>query len=1036
MLDSRNRMEKVGSFYKLFPDEIKKYVFDNFSYANREQKRKFQRIRSLNEKIDEAIMTDAHTRERFTNEVYSIAQEHIPLDIQSSSYNDIINSMNEQNKLYLCAFFFKWCYETNENGQSNDDLYFDTFVDSDLFSKIINKEPLNQVVTVLEKHNISNQSNTNEENNSKIPMHNFNGIIRDQEAVAYRPHLNNHMEDISMKLVGRIEKRSTYYNFFPQYNLTNNKLLEIESPKTSYPTLGGINLAYTFSRQSEYFLENEIKADSDQEKYARNIYVLDVDNYDLEENSDPSYTVKLDLEKLLNKGKNLNDVIKPASMELIYKVVTCKMDFIPTIDILNTESRINIKEKNLNDGEPVLLLIDDKYFGPFTTGYRSIDDTYYIIPGSAEKKYIFHYFDYNTSDIVSIEKQPNYDNPYYTSCIHLTGNAMQLDTISDKELLDKIAIENISLESAIDNPDEFCHQCSISPFFMDLPSDLIQNRIRRIQTIANNTNEYQDTKRKVFDSLMRFYKENKTFEVSEELIKTSTLYQDLYSNYNAERRKNDDKDKRIQELEKENKEISKNQENEPLSNVSSAKLSEMEKRIQELIETNDLLKDKEFASQKIEELNQEITKLEQKAEFQREQNFKVKEETPKIQATVKKAIEEGTSEGNRAKTAFEPYISSLMLKEAAKWDSDEENSNYASIVNTTQAIKPSDLQGQKLIDYIVTFVQSKRDYSANDIINIYVSIAQNFITIFSGEPGTGKTSMCNIISDSLGLNNIGENLNRFVPVSVERGWSSKRDLIGYFNPLTKKYDKSNGKIYDALRILNIENMNSRYPFIIMLDEANLSPIEYYWADFMRLADRSASSDSFVNIGTENDMYIPETLRFLATINTDQTTEILSPRLIDRACIIKLPVVDKLISNTDEISANAEPVSWTNFVQAFSVDSELLMSTQNTLKSIYDIFNKYGMSVSPRIRLGIEKYVKAAKEIMYDDQGIMSREKAVDYAILQKLLPKINGYYSRYEGFFKEMNQICTENHLMMTKKAIEDMETAQERNMGYCQFLV
>ena len=65
-------------------------------------------------------------------------------------------------------------------------------------------------------------------------------------------------------------------------------------------------------------------------------------------------------------------------------------------------------------------------------------------------------------------------------------------------------------------------------------------------------------------------------------------------------------------------------------------------------------------------------------------------------------------------------------------------------------------------------------------------------------------------------------------MSVDRGRSSKRDLIGYFNPLTSTYDKSNGKIYDALKLLDAEcktEQKSEYPFYILLDEANLSPIE-------------------------------------------------------------------------------------------------------------------------------------------------------------------------------------------------------------------
>ena len=53
-------------------------------------------------------------------------------------------------------------------------------------------------------------------------------------------------------------------------------------------------------------------------------------------------------------------------------------------------------------------------------------------------------------------------------------------------------------------------------------------------------------------------------------------------------------------------------------------------------------------------------------------------------------------------------------------------------------------------------------------------------------------------------------------------------------------------------MLNIERKDSKYPFLIMLDEANLSPIEYYWADFMRLTDRTSKNDDYINVGTNLD----------------------------------------------------------------------------------------------------------------------------------------------------------------------------------------
>jgi len=53
---------------------------------------------------------------------------------------------------------------------------------------------------------------------------------------------------------------------------------------------------------------------------------------------------------------------------------------------------------------------------------------------------------------------------------------------------------------------------------------------------------------------------------------------------------------------------------------------------------------------------------------------------------------------------------------------------------------------------------------------------------------------------------------------------------------------------------------------VLLDEANLSPIEHYWSTFMGMTD-----------GRRNDLHlgdtvvrIPDHLRFVATINYDRT----------------------------------------------------------------------------------------------------------------------------------------------------------------------
>lgn len=63
------------------------------------------------------------------------------------------------------------------------------------------------------------------------------------------------------------------------------------------------------------------------------------------------------------------------------------------------------------------------------------------------------------------------------------------------------------------------------------------------------------------------------------------------------------------------------------------------------------------------------------------------------------------------------------------------------------------------------------------------------------------------------------------------------------------------------------------------------------------------------------------------------------------------------------------------------------------------------------------------------------EVAIDFAVLQKLLPKINGNVNDFKKLFTELKAICSENHLFRTQAAIKKMEEQQERNMGFCQYL-
>lgn len=686
------------------------------------------------------------------------------------------------------------------------------------------------------------------------------------------------------------------------------------------------------------------------------------------------------------------------------------------------DGNVTLTNTNIAENENVVMLYNGKYYGPYKAKRRIGDGKYYIKPDITN--YLVPFYPNEQVQYLKLEKQSFYKDPTYTPFIYTTGAPKLADIMPDEVLLSSIS-ENISLEVAAEKPEEFINSYMKMPFVSTLPDSVAQERLKRLQRIIFDTEAFSNIKQELLSSLLT------ASNLSNQMATESQEYKDLQSQYLNERNKNEENEKLIQKLKKENQE--KDQKISDLecgnSNISS---DEAIKLKEELSEYKKIITDKKETEHKIQQLRDEQQTLETNNEYLRNKSQEYNDKLISAQDKVSNAIK--TSIENVASRAFDPFLSNRMMKEAALWDAKEEKDIYTLRSNKLSKVQPSSLYGDDLINYIVDYVGAKRNYIRNDIINIFTCVTQNFLTVFSGEPGTGKTSMCNIIGDILGLNQFGKDINRFVSVSVERGWSSKRDFIGYYNPLTKKYDKNNSKVFDALQTLDLERDNSEYPYLITLDEANLSQMEYYWSDFMRLADRTSDLDSYINIGTENDFFVPRTLRFLATINTDQTTEPLSPRLIDRACIIKLPEA-KLKKNTNT-DMPSEHITWDALYNAFAKDDELSTSTETALESIYGTFKTFGMSVSPRIMLSIEQYIKTAQSLMTGGDNALASEIAIDYAVVQKLLPKINGYYSDYEQFFKSIKQLCEKYNLNKTLSAIEKIEESQGRNMGSCQYLI
>jgi len=319
-----------------------------------------------------------------------------------------------------------------------------------------------------------------------------------------------------------------------------------------------------------------------------------------------------------------------------------------------------------------------------------------------------------------------------------------------------------------------------------------------------------------------------------------------------------------------------------------------------------------------------------------------------------------------------------------------------------------------------------------EIANILISIHLNFLTIFSGVPGVGKTSLVHYLAKVLG------NEDNLLKVSTSRGWSSSKDLLGYYNPLKNNFQKSKTGVYDFIK----SSKNLNFPRWILLDEANLSPMEHYWADFLQLCD-SEGINLNISLGIPEDegLVVDKNLRFIGTVNIDHTTENLSPRLIDRSCIIHLDTAGNQLfdESLDEHSVLCDfgRITLTAFptldeVKKHNNDNDRsndLDSTETKIvKDIFDILTSskhdYGMPLgnltSYRKKKKIVEYCVYARYINLKDS------KPIDFAISQYVIPSIVGFGDKFGERLNVLEGKLRDNQLFRSEALVRQLRQKGE----------
>ena len=350
---------------------------------------------------------------------------------------------------------------------------------------------------------------------------------------------------------------------------------------------------------------------------------------------------------------------------------------------------------------------------------------------------------------------------------------------------------------------------------------------------------------------------------------------------------------------------------------------------------------------------------------------------------------------------------------------------------------PSLLQAPMSRDEILSRVsdylrnQAGRMVSHNDVANYLICLSQGFLTAFAGRSGVGKTALCELLAKALGLAT-GDAQNRYVEIPVERGWTSHRDFIGTFVPETNALRVNNTEVWEALERLDRERENIPYaPFLMTLDEANLSPMEYYFSAFLRNSDLNASGKRVISIGGGKSWSIPPHLRFLATVNSDNVTEKLSPRFLDRAWVISLEPCAIAENAQDNPENVGKMIAYPSLRDAFRPTSpegtdRILWERWNVLR---EVFLRRGFPVTPRSARMVRDYCAVACGCMATDTP-ETRFAPLDYAVSQKVLPLIGGQGEMGRDLIYDLRRECAGMNMPLCLRQLDRLQRIADSNRG------
>ncbi|QHN08080.1 DUF3578 domain-containing protein [Methanothermobacter sp. THM-2] len=292
------------------------------------------------------------------------------------------------------------------------------------------------------------------------------------------------------------------------------------------------------------------------------------------------------------------------------------------------------------------------------------------------------------------------------------------------------------------------------------------------------------------------------------------------------------------------------------------------------------------------------------------------------------------------------------------------------------------------------------------IENFLLSLKVKPFVILTGNSGTGKTKIAQLYGQYIST----PERKRYLIVPVGANWTEKRHIFGYLNIMTGKYQST-----PALDFIRKASKDPENPYILILDEMNLSHVERYFSDFLSALESGepVPLHDDPDCDFHSEITLPENLLVVGTVNVDETTYMFSPKVLDRANTIEFETLNPREYLLEE-GEPGEPAGDLEFLEdplnhdasdpgdLGGIRDELVRE----LSFFHEKLQRAGFDFGFRVTMEVLEFMRAAWVYEGKPAKWENWERYLDAQIKQKILPKIHGPERLLKDTLNELKDHC------------------------------